>query len=84
MGAVTIRKIDDAIKQALREEAAAKGLSVEAELRDLLTRTYGPDARRPADRKPGESRITYLLRIAPDMTGFDLPARQPLEDPRFP
>ena len=55
MGAVTIRKIDEVIKQALREEAAAKGHSVEAELRELLERTYGPHAKRPRGRKPGES-----------------------------
>lgn len=82
MGAVTIRKIDDALKQAMREEAAAKGLSVEAELRDLLERTYGPSARRHG-RKPGESRIAYLLRIAPDVEPFDLPERSRLQEPEF-
>ncbi|MEO8724249.1 MAG: hypothetical protein ABI395_12185 [Sphingobium sp.] len=83
MGAVTIRKIDEALKQALREKAAAKGLSVEAELRDLLRRTYGPNARGPSDRKPGEGRIEYLLRIAPDVEPFDLPERSRLRDPEF-
>ncbi len=82
MGAITIRKIDDALKQAMREEAAAKGRSVEAEVRDLLERTY---SRKHGDgRRPGENRIEYLIRIAPDMTGFDLPERQPIREPRFP
>lgn len=84
MGAVTIRKIDDAIKQALREEAAAHGHSVEAELRDLLERTYGINARRPKGRKPGESPMDYLLRIAPDCEPFELPERPSIPEPRFP
>ncbi len=81
MGAITIRKIDDALKQAMREEAAAKGRSVEAEVRDLLERTYGARARN--GRRPGENRIEYLMRIAPDMTGFDLPERSRLRDSEF-
>ena len=36
VGAITIRKIDDALKQAMREEAAANGRSIEAEVRALL------------------------------------------------
>jgi antitoxin FitA len=84
MGAITVRKIDDALKQAMREEAAAKGRSVEAEVRDLLERTYGKSGPGGNGRRPGEGRMEFLLRIAPDMTGFDLPERQPLREPRFP
>ena len=82
VGAITIRKIDDALKQAMREEAAANGRSIEAEVRALLERTYG--ARGGDGRRPGEGRMEYLLRIAPDMTGFELPERQSIREPRFP
>ena len=41
MGSVTIRKISDELKQAMRVEAAANGRSVEAELRALLESTFG-------------------------------------------
>lgn len=82
MGAITVRKINDALKQAMRERAAANGRSVEAEVRALLEQTYGP--KHGEGRRPGESRIAYLLRIAPDMTGFELPEREPIGEPRFP
>jgi antitoxin FitA len=41
MGQVLIRNIDDAVLTALRERAAARGLSLEAELRDVLARAAG-------------------------------------------
>lgn len=40
MGSVTIRKLDDIAKQNARLVAAAKGRSLEAELRELIERTY--------------------------------------------
>ncbi|MBX9643401.1 MAG: hypothetical protein K2W91_04780 [Novosphingobium sp.] len=40
MGSVTIRNIDDAIKQSARLAAARNGRSLEAELRSLLETTY--------------------------------------------
>jgi plasmid stability protein len=41
MGSVTIRNLDDAIKQSARLAAARNGRSLEAELRALLVKTYG-------------------------------------------
>jgi plasmid stability protein len=41
MGQVLIRNIDDAVLAALRARAAARGLPLEAELRDVLTRAAG-------------------------------------------
>jgi len=41
MGQVLIRNLDDAVVQALKARASARGLSLEAELRDLLTRIAG-------------------------------------------
>ena len=41
MGQVLIRKVDDAVIAALRARTAARGLSLEAKLRDVLTRAAG-------------------------------------------
>jgi plasmid stability protein len=41
MGQVLIRNIDDAVLIALRARATARGLPLEAELRDVLTRAAG-------------------------------------------
>ncbi|TIU88499.1 MAG: bifunctional phosphopantothenoylcysteine decarboxylase/phosphopantothenate synthase, partial [Mesorhizobium sp.] len=36
MSTITIRKLDDRVKQVLRERAAARGVSMEQEVRDSL------------------------------------------------
>lgn len=41
MGQLLVRNLDEAVIQALRARASARGLSLEAELRDLLTRAAG-------------------------------------------
>ncbi len=41
MGQVLIRNVDDAVLTALRARAATRGISLEAELRDVLTRAAG-------------------------------------------
>jgi antitoxin FitA len=41
MGQVLIRNVDDAVLTALRERATARGMSLEAELRDVLARAAG-------------------------------------------
>ena len=38
MTQITIRNLDDAVRLKLRTRAAAKGRSLEAELRDIVTR----------------------------------------------
>ena len=48
MSTVTIRNLDDDVKQELRKRAAARGVSMEQELRDLITRdVLQGDRRRP-------------------------------------
>jgi plasmid stability protein len=88
VGSVTIRRLSDETKLSVRREAAAKGRSVEAELRDLIERTYGRSeggGKGPLAKKPGESSMAYLLRIAPEEGPFDAPARDqtPPEPPRL-
>lgn len=41
MGQILVRNLDDAVISALKDRAAARGRSLEAELRDLLTRAAG-------------------------------------------
>ena len=41
MGQVLIRNVDDTVLAALRERAAVHGVSLEAELRDVLARAAG-------------------------------------------
>ncbi|MCP5396871.1 MAG: plasmid stabilization protein [Sphingomonadaceae bacterium] len=77
MGSVTIRNIDDAIKQSARLAAARNGRSLEAELRLLLETTYAPakgnrvKAIREAE---GENWVQELIGIA-DGADLSLPPR---------
>jgi len=41
MGQLLVRNLDDAVIRALKARASARGISLEAELRDLLTRAAG-------------------------------------------
>jgi plasmid stability protein len=41
MGQVLLRNVDDTVLAALRERATVHGVSLEAELRDVLTRAAG-------------------------------------------
>ncbi|AZO66502.1 MAG: hypothetical protein E5Y88_25510 [Mesorhizobium sp.] len=49
MGTLTIRNLDDSVKQALRERAAARGVSMEQEAREVLAREVKSPARRRID-----------------------------------
>ena len=67
MSSVTIRNIDDAIKQGARLAAAANGRSVEAELRALLKATYAPATDNRTARlraMSGKEAIAHLVKIA--------------------
>jgi plasmid stability protein len=58
MGTLTIRNLDDRVKQKLRESAAAHGVSMEQEARDVLTREI--DSPLPQRRRP---RLEVLTRL---------------------
>lgn len=58
MGTLTIRNLDDAVKQKLRERAAARGVSMEQEARDTLARSVTDDGKRR--RKPTIEELTRL------------------------
>mgnify|MGYP000017586837 CR=1 FL=1 len=46
MATLTIRNLDDNVKQALREQAARHGVSMEEEARNLLAKTFGSERKR--------------------------------------
>ncbi len=77
MGAVTIRKLDDAAKRHARQVAAANGRSLEAELRELIERTYGTGTSERAARiraMSGADFVDHLIAVANGAT-FELPER---------
>ncbi|WP_136707864.1 plasmid stabilization protein [Agromyces sp. H66] len=62
MGTITVRNLDDAVQQRLRERAAAHGRSMEAEVREILTSAVG--------------RVDFVrdwLEIAVEYRGLELP-----------
>ena len=85
MGSVTIRNIDEEIKKGARLVAAANGRSLEAELRDLLRRTYahaGDDRAARLRAMSGKELVAHLIKVA---NGAELiiPERE-AEDFEFP
>jgi plasmid stability protein len=46
MGAITIRNIDDSVVSAIKRKAAERGVSMEEEVRGLLTSLYNDDQQR--------------------------------------
>ena len=65
MTAVSIRRLDEQVKQRLRERAAAHGRSMEAEIREILSE---------AVREPGDeqSLVSGLLARFGELGGVDL------------
>lgn len=81
MGTLTIRNLDDTVKQKLRERAAVRGVSMEEEARSVLARSVLSEA---ADYEPrGESLYAAIRRLVAPYGGFDieLPERGPTRDP---
>ena len=76
MASITIRNLDDEIKQRLRVRAAEHGRSMEEEARDILRRVTAEGA---STRNLAAS---IRARIAPGyMLDLDIPARGPMRDP---
>jgi plasmid stability protein len=79
VASITIRNLDDGIKQRLRVRAAENGRSMEEEVRDILRRVMD-DADSPRDLA-----AAIRARVAPAARAeLELPAREPMrEPPRF-
>ncbi|MEP7222102.1 MAG: hypothetical protein ABI673_05480 [Novosphingobium sp.] len=72
MGSLTIRNIDDIVKQNARQTAAANGRSLEAELRTLIERTYArPDDERAA-RIRAMSGAEFIKHLVATSGGADI------------
>ncbi len=69
MGTLTIRSIDDEVKDKLRVRAAMNGRSMEAEVRALI---------QAAVAQPAESEKGLASQIRQDLAGLDLP---PIPEP---
>jgi len=59
MSTVTVRNLDESVKQALRERAAGRGVSMEQEIRDALAR----DVRNGPGRRPKAS-LEEIMRLS--------------------
>jgi plasmid stability protein len=76
MAALTIRKLDDELKQALRLRAARNGRSMEEEARQILAARL-----RPA---PAAANLAQAIREIVDPVGgieLDIPPRSPGREP---
>jgi plasmid stability protein len=79
MASITIRNLDDAVKQRLRMRAAEHGRSMEEEARDILRRAVGST---PAPANLGEA--IHRRFAALGGAELDLPPRERMpEPPRF-
>ena len=79
MASITIRNLDDAVKQRLRMRAAEHGRSMEEEARDILRRAVG---RAASSANLGEAIHRRFAAIGG--AELDLPPREAMpEPPRF-
>ncbi len=81
MASLTIRNIDEQVKSRLRVNAAIKGVSMEEEVRQVLTRAVLAPAN---DANAGN--LFSKIRARMNANGFkgadlELPVREPMRDP---
>ena len=76
MASITIRNLDDNIKQRLRVRAAEHGRSMEEEVRDILRRVMSEST------EPRDLAAAIRTRVAPGARAdLVLPAREPMRGP---
>ena len=76
MASITIRNLDEHIKQRLRVRAAEHGRSMEEEARDILRKVMGEGA------PPRDLAAAIRARVAPSLrVDLELPAREPVREP---
>lgn len=73
MAAMTIRNLDDEVRDALRVQAAERGRSMEAEVRAILTAAV-------AGRRQSRNALMDLYWASRDDVEFDLPPREAARD----
>lgn len=77
MASITVRNLDEGVKKRLRKRAADNGRSLEAEARDILSRSASAPA--PAQAKTGLDIVRPLLEFVGKFGGVELeiPPRGP-------
>jgi plasmid stability protein len=76
MASITIRNLDEDLKQRLRVRAAEHGRSMEEEVRDILRRVTGDSA------SPRDLAAAIRARVAPEVrANLELAAREPMREP---
>ena len=82
MASLTIRNLDEQVKSRLRVNAAIKGVSMEEEVRQVLTRAVLTPAN-DANARGLATLIRERINASGAAPGFDLeiPAREPARDP---
>jgi len=77
MGSITIRRLDDDLKERLRQRAARHGRSMEDEVHEVLRITLAMDA-----SEPDNLAERIQARFAPlGGVELDLPEREPPREP---
>ena len=84
MASLTIRNIDEQVKSKLRVNAAIKGVSMEEEVRQVLTRAVLAPANDATH--PNIGNLFSRIRARMDANGFkgvdlELPVREPMREP---
>jgi plasmid stability protein len=76
MASITIRNLEDGLKQRLRVRAAEHGRPMEEEAREILRRVVGESA------PPRNLAAAIRSRVAAfGGVGIELPAREPMREP---
>lgn len=76
MAAITIRNIDDEVKNRLRLQAAQHGCSMEQEVRDILMRAVAPRPNKQAFAQRIQKRFAAL-----ELDALPIPKRQKVRTP---
>ncbi|MEP3436961.1 MAG: plasmid stabilization protein [Hoeflea sp.] len=72
MATLTIRNLDDTVKQALRERAARHGVSMEEEARVLLRRSVHASNGQESEKPSGETFYDRVMALREKYGTFDL------------
>jgi len=72
MATLTIRNLDDSVKQALRERAARHGMSMEEEARVLLRRSVSETDGNEMAKPSGETFYDRVMALREKYGAFDL------------
>jgi len=84
MASITVRRLDDNVKKGLRRQAAEHGRSLEAEVREILSRSVNLPTQAPRP-KTGLDLFRGIREVVEKHGGFELeiPPRTPMRELPF-